>query len=322
MSIETLRARLQEAQSRNNDKDRPKTSSTGDNASFPFWDMPVGTSTVARFLPDGDVNNDLFWVERQVVKMPFDGVVGGDYPTNKKVEVTVPCLNMFGMECPIQAETKPLWKGSPAEVSIARTYWKKRSFIFQGFKVNSSLDEENEPENPIRKWVINKSIYDIIYNSLMDPEFTMLPTDYDQGRDFKINKTTQGEYANYGTSNWSMAGPRSLSEFERNAIEKFGLFDLKQSLGAKPDADGIEAIKAMFKDSFDGNPFDMESYGKYYRPYTNKSDSSNSNVSSPIKELKEEAAPETPKVVQENTADTSKQRADDIIARLRAKSNG
>jgi hypothetical protein len=105
----------------------------------------------------------------------------------------------------------------------------------------------------------------------MDPEFEDAPTDYANGVDFKINKTQQGQYASYTTSNWARR-PRSLSESELIAIEQHGLFNLKDYLGRIPDQDEIDAIVQMFHDSLDGKPFDAESFGKYYRAFGSRDD--------------------------------------------------
>lgn len=253
------------------------TQATGDNASFPFWNIPEDTSATVRFLPDGDPDNIYFWVNREVIRLPFEGVVGGDYPTDRKATVTVPCVDMFGMPCPIIAATRPWWK-DPSTEALARTYWKKKSYIFQGFVVNSPLEEQNVPENPIRRFVINPMLFEIIEKSLISPDMEDSPTDYVGGRDFKIAKTRKGEWANYGTSAWSFK-VRSLNEAERDAIDRFGLFDLKQFLGRRPDADEMDAIKAMFEASVNGEPFDTASFGKYYRAYTGRGENDDLPVS-------------------------------------------
>jgi hypothetical protein len=330
MSIEALRAKLREAQQRQTNNQK-KSSGGGDKASFPFWDTPEGQSTTVRFLPDGDPENPFFWVERQVIKLPFDGVVGGEFPTQKPVEVQVPCVDMFGMACPIIAATRHLWeegKSNPDALQLARTYYKKRSYIFQGLVTQSPIVEEEAPENPIRRFVINKSIYEIVYSSLLEPNFESLPTDYEGGRDFTIRKTKKGEWANYGTSNWSFAGPRSLSETERAVIEKHGLFNLKDALGAVPTADGVAAIKSMFEDSYAGKPFDMDSYGSFYRPYGSRDNggaartaTTNSTVNTAT--AMTETAPSNPAAsaaATEDTSSTSNEGANAIIARLRANS--
>ena len=211
-NLNELRAKLRESAQAGEAQGKSKNN-TGDSASYPFWDIPEGSTATIRFLPDGDKTNDYFWVKREVIKLPFCGVVGGDFPTDKDVTVTVPCIDMFGMKCPIIAATRHLWDDD-ATKPLARTYYKKRSFIFQGFVVNSPLIEENLPENPIRRFVINKSIYDKVYDAILDPELEEMPTDYDGGSDFLIKKTKKGDWANYDTSKFSNK-TRSLTEEER-----------------------------------------------------------------------------------------------------------
>lgn len=269
-SLDAIKAKLLENQKKNN-REEGGNRSTGDNASYPFWNIPVGQTAHLRFLPDGNEDNVFFWEKREVIKLPFQGVVGGEYPTNKPVTVTVPCVDMFGMSCPVTAAIRPLWKGTDDEKAVARTYYKKKSYIFQGFVFQSPFAEETVPENPIRRFVLNPSLYEIVEKSLMNPEMEDSPTDYVNGRDFKVSKTQKGEYANYQTSSWSFR-TRSLDERELAAIEQYHLFNLKDYLGPVPDADGVAMIKAMFEASLAGEPFDMASFGQTYRPYGSRDD--------------------------------------------------
>ena len=144
-----------------------------DNAIYAFWNIPNDTTATMRFLPDGDESNTFFWQERQMIRMPFPGVKGQDEA--KPVTVNVPCIEMWGETCPVHAEIRP-WFKDPALEDIGRKYWKKRSYIFQGFVVNNPLEGDANPENPIRRFVINPSIYKIIKAALMDPEMENLPT--------------------------------------------------------------------------------------------------------------------------------------------------
>ena len=276
--MEALKAQKEKG----NNKGQKTQSSGGDLASYPFWNIDVGSTATVRFLPDGDPNNTFFWVKREVIKLPFDGQEGGDYPSNNPVTVTVPCMDMWGAgTCPIIQGTKKWWD-DPAKKDLARQYWKKKSYIFQGFVVSSPFEEKEKPENPIRRFMINPSIFEIIEKSLMDPEMEDMPTDYVGGVDFRIRETKKGEYSNYSTSEWSRK-TRSLDDAEMTAIEQFGLFNLADYIGEKPDADRLAAIKAMFEDSVAGRPFDFASYGQYYRAYgdRNSDDNGSSRASAP-----------------------------------------
>ena len=194
------------------------SSNRGTDAVYPFWNMENDNTSVLRFLPDSDPTNTFFWKERQVIKLPFPGVKGGD--EQKRVIVQVPCVEMWGESCPIHAEIRP-WFKDPAMEDLGRTYWKKRSYVFQGLVVTDPIGGD-QPENPIRRFIIGPQIFKLLKAALMDPDMDNLPTDYEQGTDFRLTKTTKGQYADYSTSSWSR-NERSLNEEERQAIETHGL---------------------------------------------------------------------------------------------------
>jgi hypothetical protein len=243
------------------------------NEVFPFWNIPEGSTATIRFLPDGDPNNTFFWVERLIIKLPFEGIVGQD--ESKPAIVQVPCVEMWGKTCPILSEVRA-WFKDPDLESTGRKYWKKRSYVFQGFVVNNPMDEQ-APENSIRRFVINKTIYETIRASLMDAEMEEIPTDYSAGRDFKLTKTKRGQYADYSTSAWSMK-TRSLTEKELEAINTFGLFDLKEYLPKEPSSKELEVIKEMFEASVNGELYDEARWGNYYKPAGFTSAENNSTV--------------------------------------------
>jgi hypothetical protein len=258
-SLAEIRAKLQ-AQDK---KSSGSSSNTGDNAIFTHWNIPEGTSATLRFLPDADEDNTFFWKERQMIRLSFPGVKGGD--ENKPVTIQVPCVEMWGDTCPVHAEIRP-WFKDPTMEDMGRKYWKKRSYVFQGFVPQSELTEDTVPENPIRRFVISPQIYKIISSALMDPEFQEIPTDYEAGTDFTIKKSTKGQYADYSTSNWARR-ERSLDQAERDAIATYGLFNLNDFLPKKPDAEHLNAIFEMFEASVDGQLYDPARFGQFYRPY-------------------------------------------------------
>ena len=305
--------------------------SGGDNGIFPHWNIAEGTTTTIRFLPDGDSNNTFFWIERAMIKLPFAGIKG---ETNfKPVTVQVPCMEMWNETCPILTEVRPWFKDKSLE-EMGRKYWKKKSYLFQGFVVDTKLQEDKTPENPIRRFIIGSQIFNIVKNALMDSEIEELPTEYVRGIDFKIVKTSKGGYADYSTSTWARR-ERALGDDERAAIEKYGLFDLKSFLPKKPGEVELKVIKEMFEASVDGEAFDMERWGQYYKPagYGNNSNDGESTgrasaVRTAVKETKPVTAapsglddeeppfdPDPPKS-QVKTTDASS-RAADIIAMIR-----
>jgi hypothetical protein len=320
-SLQEIQAKLLE-QANKSTGERPNQS-TGDNASYPFWNTPENATSQLRFLPDGDQDNTFFWQERQIIKLPFSGVVG---QSDNEVTVQVPCVDMFGDRCPITEAIRPWWKDD-SKKDLARVYYKKKSYLFQGFVVNSAFEEQNVPENPIRRFIINPSIYEIIKNSLMNPEMEDLPTDFIGGRDFKLTKTKKGEYANYSTSQWSFK-VRALNEAELSAIDQYGLWNLKEFLGARPDRDGIDMIKAMFEDSLAGRPFDMASYGSVYRPQgafkqggATAPAASTARYSAPAASDDTHEESYAPAPAAAPAASSAKPNAQDILARIKARTS-
>lgn len=261
-SLAEIRARIAAQEN----KSATKGSTTqSDNSIYPHWNMDEGTTASVRFLPDGDSKNEFFWVEKQIIKLPFNGVKG--HPEMKQVVVQVPCVEMYndGSVCPILAEVRPWYKDETLK-EMANKYWKKRSYIFQGFVRQNPLGDDKTPANPIRRFVISPQIIPIIKSGLLDPEILELPTDYTRGLDFNIKKSSKGGYADYSTSNWARR-ETALTEAEQAAIQAHGLFNLSEFLPKKPSEAELRILKEMFEASVEGEAYDNERWGQYYRPW-------------------------------------------------------
>ena len=311
-TLAEIRAKLKEQENRSSG------GSGGDNAIYPFWNLKEGESATVRFLPDGDENNTFFWQERLMIKLPFAGVKGES--DSRPVQVQVPCMEMYGETCNVLSEVRGWFKDKNLE-DMGRKYWKKRSYVFQGFVTDNPLKEDNTPENPIRRFIIGPQIFQIIKGALMDPDMNELPTDYTAGVDFRISKTSKGGYADYSTSTWSRKD-RALSEDEYKAVENNGLFTLSDYLPKKPGDVEVEAIKEMFEKSVDGEAYDMEKFGSYFRPA-----GMSARTGDPVKASTPSPTPATPKVdtttkpVAEETVapSTDNNKAEDILKMIRSR---
>ena len=257
-SLADIRARL--AQSEGNKQGGNSTG--GDNAIYPHWNMEEGASATLRFLPDGNTKNTFFWQERAMIRLPFNGVKGE--MESKQVYVQVPCVEMWQETCPVLTEVRTWFKDKSLE-EMGRKYWKKRSYIFQGFVRENPLGDDKTPENPIRRFIIGPQIFTTIKGALMDPELEELPTDYLRGLDFRISKGSKGGFADYNGSKWARK-ETALTEAEQEAIEKHGLFDLSTFMPKKPGEVELKVIKEMFEASVDGQSYDTARWGQYFRP--------------------------------------------------------
>jgi hypothetical protein len=258
-SLAEIRAKLKEQETRSSGNNQ---NTGGDNAIYPFWNMAEGQTATIRFLPDADPNNSFFWVERAMIKLPFNGVKGRD---SKQVIVQVPCMETYGDSCPVLAEVRTWYKDESLK-EMAIKYWKKRTYLFQGLVKSNPLADDKTPENPIRRFVISPQIFTIIKNSLMDPEIEEMPTDALRGLDFNVKKTSKGGYADYSTSNWARK-ESALSAADQEAIEQFGLYNLRDFLPKKPSESELRVIKEMFEASVDGQQYDPDRWGAYFKPW-------------------------------------------------------
>ena len=108
-TLAEIRAKLKEQEARTGGN----TSSGGDNAIFPHWNMQEGQTTTVRFLPDGDESNTFFWKERLMIKLPFAGVKGQS--DSRPVQVQIPCMEMYGESCEILNEVRGWFKDASLE---------------------------------------------------------------------------------------------------------------------------------------------------------------------------------------------------------------
>ena len=256
-SLQEIRARLQAAENK-----QGTGGYSGDNTIYPHWNLEEGQSCSVRFLPDGNTKNTFFWVERAMIRLPFAGVKGD--AESKQVMVQVPCVEMWGDTCPILTEVRTWFKDKNLE-DMGRKYWKKRSYLFQGFVRENPLADDKAPDNPIRRFIIGPQIFAIIKSALMDPDLEELPTDYQHGLDFRMTKTSKGGYADYNTSKWSRK-ESSLTAEEAAAVETHGLFDLSTFLPKRPSDVELKVIQEMFEASVDGKAYDPERWSQYFRP--------------------------------------------------------
>ena len=171
-------------------------------------------------------------------------------------------------------------------------------------------------------------IFQLIRGALLDPEMDDLPTDAVNGVDFKLIKTSKGGYADYSTSKWSRRS-RPLDDKEAAALEANGLFSLKDYLPKKPTDVEVKVIKEMFEASVDGEPFNMERWGQYFKP-SGMSQITGDPVAKTSTPSKPQTSPDLdddPPFETDTTSETKKEpaassaagasRAEDILAMIR-----
>jgi hypothetical protein len=324
-SLAEIRAKLQAQQG----KGQGGGSGGGDNTIYAHWNIAEGSTARVRFLPDANTKNDFFWVAREMIKLPFAGIKGQS--DSKPVIVQVPCIEMYGPgnNCPILAEVRT-WFKDPALEEMGRKYWKKKSYIFQGFVRDNPLSDDKTPDNPIRRFIISPQIFNLIKNALMDPDMENIPTDYTAGLDFSVKKTSKGGYADYSTSTWARKETALTSE-EQAAIDAHGLFNLADFLPKMPGEVELKVMKEMFEASVDGQAYDADKWGQYFKPAGFNASNDNAAAESapapavkaapaPAPQVHEDEEDDAPVATAPVAAKPSSQKAEDILAMIRNRS--
>jgi len=329
-TLAELRKKLQDQDTR-----RSGNFNSGPSDNYPFWNIPNDVPARVRFLPDADPDNTFFWVEKNMIRLTFPGIKGDD--EKKEVAINVPCMEMYGETCPILTETRPWWNDDSLK-ELARKYWKKRNYIFQGFVQEDPMAADEQPESPIRRFTIGAQIFKLIKASLLDPDFDNIPTDYINGTDFIITKTQKGDWADYTTSKWARK-ESALTQEQLDAIETHGTKNLNDYLPAKPTPAHLNAIFEMFEASVEGGLYEPKRWAQYYKPFGLEWEESASTTtpaptSTPAVTVTTETAVETddipfdvpekkePVVAESATSDAEPTKsAEDILAMIRNRNN-
>ena len=191
---------------------------------FPFWKAPDDSTTVVRFLPDLDEDNSFgFLVEKLTHKL----VVNGE----KK---DVPCLEMFGEECPICALSRKHYAEKNDE--LGKKYYRKKSYIGQVIVVESPIDHDTE--QLVKLIDFGPAVFKQIQAAFQSGDLENPPYEFKGGYNFRIKKTKSGQYASYSTSSFA---PK-MSDLDDDLIDQLNLFNLSDFRGKKPDLATVEAM--------------------------------------------------------------------------------
>jgi hypothetical protein len=203
------------------------------NNYYPFWLMKNGQKAVVRFLPDRDENNVRgFLVEKVFHNLTING--------QKK---NVPCLSMYGEECPICKVSQDYYKHKD-EVN-GKKYWRKKQYIAQVLVMEDPLpadsDSNETHEGKVRFIALGFQIYNIIKEAFASDELEAVPYDFESGYDFIIKKSEQGQYSTYVVGSKFKGAPRSLTEEELAIVEE-GMIELKTLLPKNPGEEKVQAL--------------------------------------------------------------------------------
>lgn len=223
LSLESLLGRFKEEdekKQRQGDAKKPNTEW------LPFWKIDFDQTMKVRFLPDADPNAGHFFKEKYLHKLNVS--IKG-----KETQRQVPCLSMYGEECPICAVSDKFYKEND-KVNGSR-FWKKKSYIAQVWVVESPVEIEGSRHKLVN---LESKIYEGIKKAMQQGDVDALPTDYEKGYTFRLNKTKSGTYADFTTSKFEIK-PSALPQ---DVVASLKLFNLSEKLPRKPKLEYVEAV--------------------------------------------------------------------------------
>lgn len=271
---------------------------------YRFFDMKDDTQAVIRFLPDKNPDNPFgFLIEKVTHTLTING-------ENK----SVPCLAMYGEDCPICRVASTFYKDG--DKINGKKYYKKRSHIAQVLIIEDPLPPDPQTgtnsEGQIRYVNLSYQIYQAIKAEFESAELDVAPWAYEGGTNFIIKKSRLGDYSTYANSKFA----RKSSDLDPDTIARIEdqLIDLSTLLPPHP---GREKVDEMLAAAMTGAHFDaQESAIQGPRQSTPSLPETDDNP--PWVENEGEPAPAAPAVNAPSATDEDAE-AEAILAQIRAR---
>lgn len=239
LSLDALKAQFKKS-------DNTNEGGSGQNNYYPFWNMEVGEQAIVRFLPDANDENPMgFLVEKLMHTLEING--------EKK---SVPCLKMYGEECPICKVSAAFYKKDDKE--NGKKYWRKKQYLAQALIIEDPIPADKETgethQGKVRYLALGNKLYDSIKDAFESGDLEQIPYLYEEGTNFIIKKRQQGEYADYSRSTFAKH-PSDLDETTIEHVES-SIIDLSTLLPKNP---GMDKVEAMLKAAMTGTEYNNDS---------------------------------------------------------------
>lgn len=209
---------------------------------YPFFLMKVDQEARVRFIPDKNEENPMqFLVEKVVHNLVVNG--------NK---IKTPCLSMYDEECPICATSQQFYKAGDED--NGKKFWKKREHLGQVLVLKDPLpaDDTGEThEGKVRFINLGFQLFGIIKNAFESGDLDVPPFDFEDGYDFIIKKSQQGEWGTYTLGSNFARRSTSLDDDQIALIEE-EMVDLSTLLPAHP---GLEKTEGLLNAALTGEDY-------------------------------------------------------------------
>lgn len=195
---------------------------------FSFWKADVDTTSTIRFLPDLDESNTLGFL---VENLSHELIVNGK-------RERVPCLKMYGEDCPICELSQRYYdeKSPEHNEALGKKYYRKKSYIGQVVVIDTPI--EHDADQIVKLVEIGPAIFNQIQAAFKSGDLEAIPSDLKGGYNFRIKKTKSGEYASYSTSSFA---PKQ-TDLDDDLIAKLELYNLADFRTPRVSREELEAM--------------------------------------------------------------------------------
>lgn len=236
--IELLKQKLNEEKAK---KDKTGTGGYSSDI-YPFWQMEIGQQAKVRILPDLNEDNPfLFYVDKLEHKISING-------EDKKI----PCRAMHGEECPICDLSRKYYKEEGKGSKNGKYYYRSKTSLVRVLVVEDPLPANAETGETYEGKVLNTQfgyqLMEKIKEQISSDDLGDF-TDLNEGYDFIIKKTPQGEYGTYAVGSGFARRPSAV---DPDIQEKIELIDLSTLL---PRDYGYEKVHNMLSAHLNGEDY-------------------------------------------------------------------
>lgn len=262
------------------------TSNSFTTSVFDFRNLKVGDSVRVRFIDDTEPN-DVFWRERRTRNLKFNSVKDTTGAVlNQATYVDIPAFNKkfdevlwsnppaeylyANDEDVIQKRIGNFWDGTDTGKELYNKFKRRKTYVMRGFLES---DVEGYERNKVYRFIVTEDLFNLISSFMSDTEIADVPTHKQNGLDFIINVTGKNsningktqEVKDYTTSKYARK-ETPLSQEELNYLANNELPPLITYVYSRPNAEQENAMIEMFEAIMDDEPYDINRWGKFYKP--------------------------------------------------------
>lgn len=307
--IELLKQKLQE------EKQKKESGGSGGYSSdiYPFWQMAVGDQARVRILPDKNEDNPfMFYVDRLEHKISINGE-----------DKRIPCRSMHGEDCSICELSRKYYKEEGKGSKNGKYYYRNKTSLVRVLVVEDPLPPNKDTGETYEGKVLNTQfgyqLMEKIKEQISSDDLGDF-TDFNEGYDFIIKKTPQGDYGTYAVGSGFARRPSAIDEDTQSSIE---LIDLSSLL---PKDIGYEKVYNMLSAHLSGEEYEEEEEEETAAPVRKPATKPVRQVVEEVEEVEEdeeEAAPTPPRkpAAKPVVQDDDEEDDEDIFEKLRARRN-